>query len=138
MMVTDREVYDDLCAYTLSHGDPSFIHQHVVDAYAAQHADKDSKPIGVTFALAGLYLHVERGLSGRQVQLAHMRMAKAKRSWPEFSLPVDRGPVTAGEVMDAPPGPERDREIHRWCASVWKSLSENRERVTALLKELGI
>ncbi|HKN67515.1 MAG TPA: DUF5946 family protein, partial [Gemmatimonadaceae bacterium] len=91
----ERDAYDELCAYTLTHGDVTFIHQHVVDAWAAQHATPESKPIGVTFALAGLYLHVERQLTGRQVQLAHMRMAKQKRDWPAFILPESRGTMTA-------------------------------------------
>jgi len=51
----------ELCCYTLAHDDPSFIHQHVVAAFAAQHAQENDKPIKLTFALAGLYLHVERG-----------------------------------------------------------------------------
>ena len=58
-MAVDRAAYDELASYTLAHGDPAFIHQHVVDAFAAQHATDDSKPIGVAFALIGLYLHVE-------------------------------------------------------------------------------
>jgi hypothetical protein len=47
---SNQDTYNELCCYTLSHGDPSFIHQHVVDAYAAQTADDRSKPIGLTFA----------------------------------------------------------------------------------------
>jgi hypothetical protein len=59
------DLYDQLSLYTLSHADPSFIHQHVVDAFAAQHADDRTKPITLTFALVGLYLHAERGFSGK-------------------------------------------------------------------------
>jgi hypothetical protein len=67
-MTTPQQDYAELCGYTLTHGDPAFIHQHVVDAFAAQQADGASKPIGVIFALVGLYLHVERQFSGRHVQ----------------------------------------------------------------------
>src|SRR5437762_13393080 len=56
-----KSLFHELCYYTLSHNDRSFIHQVVVDAYAAQTADETSKPIGVAFALLGLYLHHERG-----------------------------------------------------------------------------
>jgi len=35
----DQHSYHALCCYTLQHGDATFIHQHVVDAYTAQHAD---------------------------------------------------------------------------------------------------
>jgi len=69
--MTQHEAYDALCAYTLTRGDAAFIHQHVVDAFAAQSADEATKPITLTFALVGLYLHVERQFTGREVQRAH-------------------------------------------------------------------
>ena len=78
-MVSEAEAYDELRAYTLAHGASSFIHQHVVDAFAAQHANASTKPITLTFALVGLYLHVEKGYSGRQVRLTHMKLARSKR-----------------------------------------------------------
>ena len=133
----EREAYDELCAYTLTHGNVAFIHQHVVDAWAAQHATAESKPIGVTFALAGLYLHVERQLTGRQVQLAHMKMARQKRGWPAFVLPNERGAITAVDVMRAPEGEQRDKAIGAWAESVWSAFSMNRPTVVALLAEYG-
>lgn len=134
---TEREAHDELCAYTLTHGNVAFIHQHVVDAWAAQHATAESKPIGVTFALAGLYLHAERQLTGRQVQLAHMKMARKKRSWPAFVLPDERGAITAIDVMRAPEGDERDKRIDAWAESVWSAFSMNRPTVISLLAEYG-
>ncbi len=56
---SDQEAYNELSYYTLSHPDPAFIHQNIVDAYTAQHAGQDTKPIAITFALIGLYLSVE-------------------------------------------------------------------------------
>jgi hypothetical protein len=50
----ERAAHDELSAYTLTHSDPSFIHQHVVDAFAVQHATRRSKAIGVAFGLIGL------------------------------------------------------------------------------------
>lgn len=135
--MADDDAYNELAAYTLTHGDPAFIHQHVVDAFAAQHATVDSKPIGIAFALIGLYLHVELGRSGREVQLAHMRLGRGRRQWPTFDLPPTRGEVTIADVLDAPPGPERDVAIDDWCASVWRAWSGSRERVVALLDEMG-
>jgi len=135
-MPGEREAYDELCAYTLTHGDPRFIHQHVVDAYAAQHASPDSKPIGLTFALAGLYLHVEKNLTGRDVQRAHMRMAQRKRVWPRWTLPSNRGDITATQVLVAPEGPDRDRAIDAWCKSVWSAFAPaNRETLVQLLEQ---
>jgi Family of unknown function (DUF5946) len=132
------ETYHELCCYTLAHGDPAFIHQHVVDAFCAQRADETTKPIAITFALVGLYLHVEHGLSGRQVQRAHMQLAKQKRAWPAFALPRERGPMTVADVMAAPPGAERDAAIERWCASVWSAFRDARPALDALLQSAGI
>jgi hypothetical protein len=135
---SEVEAYDALQCYTLAHGKPEFIHQHVVDAWTAQHADEQTKPIGLTFALVGLYLHLERGFSGRQVQRAHMALGRRKRSWPSFILPRDRGSVTASQVMAAPPGPQRDRAIDAWCASVWDAFRENHALVADLLQRCGM
>jgi len=135
---SEQHVYDDLQSYTLARGDRAFIHQHVVDAWTAEHADERTKPIALTFALVGLYLHVERGFSGRQVQRVHMILARHKRSWPSFALPPERGSITASRVVAAPAGPERDRAIDAWCASVWNAYRESHRAVTELLKQHGI
>jgi hypothetical protein len=113
------DAYHNLCGYTLTLGDMEFIHQHVVDAWAAQHATAQSKPIGVFFGLIGLHLHLERGFTGREVQRAHMKLARAKNEWPTFRLPVDRGDITAIDVMKVAEGDDRARAIDIWCASVW-------------------
>ena len=136
--MADDGSYNELAAYTLAHGDPAFIHQHVVDAFAAQHASDDSKPIGVAFALIGLYLHVERGFSGRQVQLVHMELSRRGKHWPSFPLPRERGAITAFAVISAPPGPDRDQAIDAWCASVWNAFHDSRQAVADLLKQHGI
>ena len=134
LLKNEQEAYTEITYYTLSHSDPAFIHQLVVDAFAAQTAAEDDKPIKLTFALVGLYLHVEQGFTGRQVQLAHMQLARVKQQWPPFSLPEERGMITAVDVVEAPSGPERDAMIHRWCASVWEAYSGDREIVVHLLR----
>ncbi len=137
-MNVDRDAYDALYCYTLSHGGPSFILQHVVDAFAAQRADRHTKPIAITFALVGLYLHVVKGFSGRQVQQAHMRLGQRKRAWPSFALPSERGTITAADVMAVPEGPERDAAIDAWCRSVWDSFGASHRLLEQLLAEHGI
>jgi hypothetical protein len=68
----DDEAYQELAAYTLSHGDPSFLHQHVIDAHGAQCAAAGDPPIQLAFALIGLYLYLERGFTGtRGAACAH-------------------------------------------------------------------
>lgn len=134
----EHRAYEELQSYTLALRDPEFIHQHVVDTWAAQHADEQTKPIALTFALIGLYLHLERGFTGRQVQKAHMSLARHKRSWPSFALPPDRGAITATQVIAEPEGVERDRAIDAWCASVWKAYRDAHRAVAALLEQHGI
>jgi hypothetical protein len=129
---------DELSCYTLSLRDATFIHQHVVDAIAAQNADAQTKPIKITFALLGLYLHVEKQVSGRQVQLIHIRLAKSKASWPACPLPNHRGAISAVDVLAVPPGPERDKAIDAWCESVWAAFHESRQTIVDLLRERGI
>ena len=133
----ERAAQDELTIYSLMHGDPSFIHQLVVDAYAAQHVTPSSKRIGVAFALIGLYLHIERGNTGREVQRAHIRLARKRREWPVFDPPGERGTLTSVDVMRSPPGPQRDQAIEDWCLSVWEAWHASHERVAALLEELG-
>ena len=131
----EQDAYDELQCYTLAHTDPAFVHQHVVDAWAAQHADDQTKPIALAFALFGLYLHVEKGLSGRHVQRAHMALARKEKAWPAFTLPPERGAITALRVMTAAAGPERDAAIDAWCASVWAAFHESHKQVEEFLEQ---
>ena len=55
-----QEKFYELSYYTLAHPDPAFIHQHIVDAFIAQTADENSKPIAVAFALIGLHLYLDK------------------------------------------------------------------------------
>ena len=80
-------LYHELTVHTLSDRDPTFPHQLAVDAYAAQHAGPETKPITTAFALIGLYLVCERGFSGREAQRAHMALGRRRQEWPRFSPP---------------------------------------------------
>ena len=128
-----RALMNELTYYTLAHGDPAFIHQHVVDAYGAQHVRPSASTIGAAFTLAGLYLAVERHFTGRQVQRMHMLMARASKQWPRFDPPEDAGPITVGDVLAVEAGPLRDQAILRWCASVWMAWSAEHDRVRAMV-----
>jgi len=132
----NQDAYDELCCYTLTHGDPSFIHQHVVDANTAQNANHNTKRIGLAFALLGLYLHVEQQFSGKEVQQAHMFLARRKRDWPTFPLPGDRGSITATEILAAPAGGARDQAIDDWCKCVWTAYRESHQLVRQLASEV--
>jgi len=131
-----HSAYDAVYAYTI--GREAFILQHVVDAHAAQTANERSKPIGIIFALIGLYLHVERQFSGVEVQRVHMRLGRERRSWPTIRLPEGRGDVTAAHVLDAAPGPARDQAIDDWCRSVWQAFRESRQTIVDLVNEYHV
>jgi hypothetical protein len=128
-----RAAYDDVYAYTM--GRPTFILQHVVDAFAVQTANAGTKPIAIVFGLVGLYLYCEKQFSGHQVQKAHMVLGRRRQEWPKVYLPEDRGSMTVVHVLAAPAGPERDTAIDDWCESVWAACCGNRQTIVDLLRK---
>ena len=136
--VPELEAYHELSAYSLMRGDATFMHQHVVDAFAVQYSDEQTKPIKLTFGLLGLYLKIDKQFSGRQVQRVHMQLGREKHVWPEFEIPTDRGSMSPSDVLAAPPGPERDKAIDEWCLSVWRPWQMNRRTIASLLDSHGI
>lgn len=133
---TVRAAFDEVYVYSM--GRPGFILQHVVDAFAVQTSNNESKPISLVFGLLGLYLHLEKQFSGRQVQRVHMQIGRAKRDWPPIHLPEDRGAITVADVLAASAGPERDQATNDWCSSVWTAFSANRQTIIALLQKYQI
>jgi hypothetical protein len=129
--------YDELYVYTM--GRKNFILQHVVDACIAQTAPAVNPPsIGVVFSLVGLYLHVEKGFTGTQVQNAHRVLAQVKRSWPDIVWPTERGDMTAATVLALPAGRARDEGIHEWCRQVWAAFRANQAMISALISDRNI
>jgi hypothetical protein len=138
-MPTDQEIYDELSFYTLGLGDQAFLHQNIVDAYAAQHVDEQTKPIRTVFALIGLYLTLEKGFTGRQVQQMHMRLAKQRKQWPKLSPPKATANITVADVLTAAPGEARDHAIQNWCVAVWETWQQRRNAIVELVQtELDI
>jgi len=131
-----RAAYDEVYVYTMDR--PGFVLQHVVDAFAVQTANMESRPIGVVFGLVGLYLHVEKQFSGRHVQRIHMELGRRKREWPRVLVPEDRGSMTVADVLTASAGPQRDMAIDNWCRSVWTAFGANRQTIIDLLREYQI
>jgi len=102
------QVFSDLQCYTIAKQDPAFIHQHVVDTYEAQHAGGPTRTITVAYGLIRLYLAVEKGYTGRQVQLAHMRIAKVRKVWPRLEPPGQPALLTVMDVLCS--GPDADKD----------------------------
>lgn len=87
-------------------------------------------------ALVGLYLRAEHQWTGRSVQMAHMRLARAKRDWPAFVLPFGRGAMQEEDVLAAD---DRPAAIDAWVVEVWGAYAaSNRATVDALIREGGI
>jgi len=70
--------------------------------------------------LIGLHLALEKGYTGRQVQLAHMELGRTKRTWAWFDPPTEYR-MTVADVLQAEPGAERDTVLMEWAAAVWQS-----------------
>jgi hypothetical protein len=133
-----RESYDELSAYTLSRPDAVFTHQYVVDTWAVRSAALDERPIRIVQALVGLYLHVEHGATGREVQRVHKLLADRRPTWPVLDLPDQRGSVTVDDVLREPPGPARDHAIEEWAASTWSACRSLAPEIEAFLARHGI
>jgi hypothetical protein len=119
-------------------------HQLTVDAYAAQHAPPDRggavPPIGVAYALVGLYLALDRGVPGVEVRAAHQRMGRPDASWPRLPAPEGTGALTvldvvaAGVMVDSPAG--HARAVRAWVTAVGRAWAAEHAAVAALSERL--
>jgi hypothetical protein len=116
--------YSDLLCYTVAKQDKEFIHQHAVDAYAAQHAGGTTRNITVAFGLTGRYLALEKGYTGKQVQQAHMRIVKIRKDLPWLEPPQVPGAITVLDVLEVSDGVEKAAMIRQWMAAVWESWAD--------------
>lgn len=80
-----------------------------------------SRPISTVFGLIGLHLALEKGYTGRQVQLAHMKIAKRRKDWPRLEPSSPGAELTVVSVLQATTDAEKERMLMSWAASVWKS-----------------
>jgi hypothetical protein len=139
------QLYGEVQGYALRHLElVRDLHQLTVDTYAAQHAPRDPggdrPPIGVAYALVGLHLALDRGLSGFEVRAAHQRMGRPDPSWPLLPAPASTGTMTildvatAGTMVDSPSG--HARAVRAWAADVWQAWSAEHAAVAALADRL--
>jgi len=108
-----------------------------VDAYGAQHAGDPTPVIQVGYALAGLYLVLERGVDGPGVRDAHQRMGRPQPWWPVLEPPAVPAPVTVLDVLAAGAAAGSPQEhvaaVRRWAVSVWASWEPRHADVAALV-----
>lgn len=89
-------------------------------------------------SLIGLYLAVERGFTGRQVQNAHMKLAKKAgkgAEWPRLEPPERTWKITVSDVMNAEAENSRKEMIKKWAETVWKSWGHQHDRIRTLCEE---
>ena len=118
------QLFSNLCCYTVVQQNAEFIHQNVVDVYEAQHAGGTTRNITVAFGLIGLYLALEKGYTGKEVQRAHMRIARFRKNWPRLEPPSQPAVITILDVLTVQDGPEKDAMICRWMEAVWESWAD--------------
>lgn len=123
------QLYVQMSGEDLERQDLAFTHQASVDAYGAQHAGGASKPITVAFSLIGLYLALEHGYNGRQVQQAHMKLARLRIAWPRLEPPAGPWDMTVADVFRAEPGEAREARRREWAAAVWRGWAGSRDWV---------
>jgi hypothetical protein len=129
-----RQLYDELSAVTLSLRDKDFIHQLVVDTYAAQHSGPNMKPIRTAFALIRLCLTFESGCTGKEVQRAHMVLGKINRQWPSFSPPIGKSTMTVLDVVQKVTKENYEESINAWGKSVWALWRTEHENIGKLVQ----
>lgn len=130
------ELYNELAFYTLSHKGKDFIHQHLVDAYTIQTANENTKPIAIIYALAGIYLHVEKNYTGKEVQQAHLKMSKKSKVFPIIILPKNRGAITISDIIKIDDPKEKKVAIHKWCESIWQAFSSQHQIIIETTESL--
>ncbi len=129
-----KQLYNKISAYTVSLQDKDFLHQLVVDTYAAQHVGAKMKSIMITFALIGLYLTFEHNYTGKQVQKAHMLLANQSKEWLSFILPKEKAPITVLSVIQSPDNMKQGM-IKKWGRAVWDIWQPEHETIAALVKK---
>ena len=127
-----RRLYDELSAFTLTVADTDFTHQLIVDTYCAQHVGPNVRTISIAFSLIGLYLVIERGYTGRQVQLAHMALAAKSKTWPHFNPPPQTSTMTVFDVVNGINVDNYLKRVHEWAGSVWKAWESSHSDVADL------
>lgn len=128
-------LFSQLSAYTVSLEDAEFTHQHVVDAYGAQHVGMFTKKVVPTMTLVGLYLQLKHGYTGKQVQRAHMAIADQTKDWPDFMRPTEFATMTILDVLKKERPAEKIAAIHTWCEAVWNSWYAEHEKVERFTKK---
>jgi len=130
-----QKEYNELSLYTLSLNDKGFIHQNIVDTFIAQNADSNTKNIALFFSVIGLYLYIEKGYSGKEIQDLHTKIANTKKELPKLKIPKEKATITISNVLEARSEIERNEKIKEWSASVWEIFKDQKDIIENFLRE---
>jgi len=130
------QLYGEVTGYELQHVIRlGRYHQLTVDTYAAQHAGDAGPAIGLAFALVGLHLALEVGLSGTEVRDAHQSLASRFRDWPRFAAPSALPTMTVFDVASARSPDEHAELILEWARTEWERWAPAHEAVAELVAQ---
>lgn len=105
-----------------------FVHQVAVDAYQAQHCPRGAQRT-LVFSLAGLYLVMEKGRTGRQVQQVHAELARTRHPLPLVE-PVDAsGAGTVAEALARIPRDGLLTAVQGWAGQVWNAYATSHAEI---------
>jgi hypothetical protein len=113
----------------------SRVHQLTVDSYAVQHAGGNHPDKSVCVHLVGLHLVLERAVRPMDVPRALQRLASAVTSWPHFTAPEDRGPLTILDVAAAETPQEHESRVREWAARQWSAWGPHHGAITDLAEK---
>lgn len=103
----------------------------VIDAYAVQHHGKPERRAiqSVNAHLVALYLQLEKGYSGEQVNAALQRVLKFANEFVWLEPPTPNGTMTIADVLRAQTPEEQANAIEKYARDIWSAWQVHRETV---------
>lgn len=109
----------------------------VIDAYAVQHHGKperlrsvDRRAIqSVNAHLVALYLQLEKGYVGNQVNVALQRVLKFANEFVWLEPPTPNGTLTIADVLKAVTPQEQANAIENYARDIWRAWQAHRATV---------
>lgn len=109
-----------------------FYQQHIVDTLNAEFADRMTSNIQLGFALAGLYLFVEKDYGGRHVQYIHAQLAQEKENIPIFSYKHIVPSIVLANITNTPD----ELSLKNWARAVWVSYANQHDLVRGWVEKI--
>lgn len=113
-------------------------HRFTVDAYAVQHPGDNSRRAvqSVYVHLARLYLQLERGINGKQVNYFMKKMINYKTEYKWLSPPDFSGTLNINDVAKAKNLEEHKTLVYKWAESVWSAWEPHHIDIAAFAEKV--